>query len=570
MKTNNESKLEAVEIIKDDSNYLRGTIASELRNEVTGSITENDTQLTKFHGIYQQDDRDLRKERAKQKLEPLYSFMIRARVPGGICQPAQWLAIDEMADQYANGSIRITTRQAFQFHGVIKNKLKTTVAAINQHLMDTIAACGDVNRNVMCTANPELSAIHHQVYQDAKAISDHLTPQTSAYHEIWLDGKKLDFSVKPDHEPIYGKTYLPRKFKTAVVIPPDNDVDVLAHDLGFVAIIENEQLIGYNITVGGGMGTTHGDPKTFPLLAHTLGFCQTNQILDVAENIVKIQRDHGDRSNRKHARFKYTVDDHGIAWLRAQLSDRMGFALEAAKQIKFTHNGDRFGWRKNQDGSWNHTLFIANGRVKDDSTGLLKTALRELAKIHQGDFRLTANQNLIIARVDDSAKSKIDQLLEKYKINQKISKTRQLSMACVAFPTCTLAMAEAERYLPDLVTKIDDLQAKHNISDRGIMIRMTGCPNGCARPFVAEIGFVGKAPGRYNMYLGGKPDGTRLNQMYLENINEVDILKQLDDLFEQYSKDAIDHEPFGDFVIRTGYVDAVTHGRQVHLKLVSP
>lgn len=564
-----KEKLEAVEIIKDDSNYLRGTIVSELNNEVTGSITESDTQLTKFHGIYQQDDRDLRKERSKQKLEPLYSFMIRARVPGGICQPDQWLAIDDMADRYANGSIRITTRQAFQFHGVIKNKLKSTVAAINQHLMDTIAACGDVNRNVMCTANPELTSIHHQVYQDAKAISDHLTPQTSAYHEIWLAGEKVVTEPKNEHEPIYGKTYLPRKFKIAVVIPPDNDVDVLAHDLGFVAIIKNRKLSGYNVTVGGGMGTTHGDPKTFPLMAHTLGFCKPNQILEVAEHIVKIQRDHGDRTNRKHARFKYTVDDHGLDWVRTQLSERMGVHLTAAKEAEFTHNGDRFGWRENHDGTWNHTLFIANGRVKDDETTALKTALRELAKIHQGDFRLTANQNLIIARVSKTAKTQIDQLLLKFKINQNVSLTRQLSMACVAFPSCGLAMAEAERYLPELITLVDNLQVKHKIDDRGIMIRMTGCPNGCARPFVAEIGFVGKALGRYNLYLGGKPDGTRLNQLYLENINQADILKQLDLLFSHYAKDGNAFESFGDFVIRAKYVNAISHGKHVHLKQVN-
>ncbi|TDR18405.1 NADPH-dependent assimilatory sulfite reductase hemoprotein subunit [Marinicella litoralis] len=564
----NKNQPVAVEFIKENSNFLRGTIASELGNEVTGSISENDTQISKFHGIYQQDDRDLRKERSKQKLEPLYSFMIRARVPGGICTPEQWLAIDDMADRYANGSIRITTRQAFQFHGVIKKNLKPTIAAINQQLMDTIAACGDVNRNVMCTANPELSSIHYRVYQDAKAISDHLTPQTSAYHEIWIDGEKVKSESKTDHEPIYGKTYLPRKFKIAVVIPPDNDVDVLAHDLGFIAIIENHELVGYNVTVGGGMGTTHGDSSTFPLLAHTLGFCTPDQVLLVAENTVKIQRDHGDRTNRKHARFKYTVDDHGIDWLRGQLSDHMGQPLLAAKKIEFTHNGDRFGWRKNLDGSWNHTLFIANGRVKDDGMNSLRTALREIAQIHQGNFRLTANQNLIIAQVPDSAKNQIDQLLGLYKINQQVSLTRQLSMACVALPTCSLAMAEAERYLPELINQIDGLQQKHHISNRGIMIRMTGCPNGCARPFIAEIGFVGKALGRYNMYLGGKPDGTRLNQLYLENITESDILKQLDDIFSHYAKDAISNESFGDFVIRAQYVSAVTHGKQVHLKWV--
>ncbi len=561
-----QQKLEAVELIKDDSNYLRGTIATELLNDVTGSITESDTQLTKFHGIYQQDDRDLRKERSKQKLEPLYSFMIRARVPGGICTPQQWVAIDDMADRYANGSIRITTRQAFQFHGVIKNKLKRTVAAINQQLMDTIAACGDVNRNVMCTANPELSEVHDQVFKVATAISDHLTPQTSAYHEIWLDGEKVVTEPKVDHEPIYGKTYLPRKFKTAVVIPPDNDVDVLAHDLGFVAIIKDQKLLGFNVTVGGGMGSTHGDPKTFPLLAHTLGFCLPEQVLAVAENIVKIQRDHGDRTNRKHARFKYTVDDHGVDWVRAQLTDRSGFALDAPHPVTFTHNGDRFGWRQNEDGSWNHTLFIANGRVKDDDDSRVRSALRAIAKVHQGDFRLTANQNLIIAKIPEQNKVEIEQLLAQFNLVDHISATRQLSMACVAFPTCTLAMAEAERYLPDLITDIEHIQQKHGIADRGIMVRMTGCPNGCARPFIAEIGFVGKALGRYNMYLGGRKNGTRLNQLFAENINEASILEHLEQLLGHYAQAGQTGEDFGDFVVRQGYVDAVKHGIEVNIK----
>jgi sulfite reductase (NADPH) hemoprotein beta-component len=564
--TNNSKPLEAVELIKDHSNYLRGSIASELENPITGSITADDTQLTKFHGIYQQDDRDLRKERARQKLEPLYSFMIRARVPGGVMTTDQWLAVDQMADAYANGSIRLTTRQAFQFHGVIKRKLKATVAAINQQLMDTLAACGDVNRNVMCTANPELSAIHQQVCADAGRLSAHLTPQTTAYHEIWLDGEQL--TPKADHEPIYGKTYLPRKFKTAVVVPPDNDVDVLAHDLGFVAIIKDQQLIGYNVTVGGGMGTTHGDPETFPLLAQTVGFCQPEQITEVAEHIVKIQRDHGDRTNRKHARFKYTVDDHGLDWLRDQLTGRLGWSLGDPAAVNFTHNGDRYGWRQNADGSWHHTLYIASGRVQDDQRSSLRTALREIARIHTGTFRLTANQNLIIAEVPAEQKPVINELLNKHQLLGSISATRSLSLACVAFPSCALAMAEAERYLPDLLDHIDQLQINHGIAERGIVTRMTGCPNGCARPFMAELGFVGKAPGRYNLYLGGNPQGTRLNQLYRENITETEILSNLDELFGRYAAEATDDEAFGDFVIRAGFVDAVQHGRQVHLQVV--
>lgn len=564
---NQNDKLEAVEHIKINSNYLRGTIVESLNDPITGSIAEDDTQLTKFHGTYQQYDRDSVKQRQKQKLEPAYSFMIRARVPGGVCTPKQWLAIDEMADHYANQTIRLTTRQAFQFHGVIKNKLKATIAAINSTLLDTLAACGDVNRNIMCSASPEVSAVHEHVFNDSVAISEHLLPQTRAYHEIWLDGEKVTdtSSSTPDHEPVYGKTYLPRKFKIAVVIPPSNDVDVLAHDLGFVAVVENDKLLGYNVTCGGGMGTTHGDPKTFPLLAHTIGFCSPEQAVAVAEAVVKTQRDHGCRTNRKHARFKYTVDDHGVEWLQQQLADRLGYKLQAAKPVTFTSHGDRFGWQQNHDGSWNHTLFISNGRVVDNEQTQIRSALKAIAHVHQGDFRITPNQNLTIAQVSDENKAAIDVLLTQYLSKGQASATRQLAMACVALPSCTLAMAEAERYLPDFITQVEAIQAKHGILDRPISIRMTGCPNGCARPFVSEIGFVGKALGRYNMYLGGQPNGNRLNQLFQENITEKEILSHLDHLIGAYAQTGNEGEAFGDFVIRSGHVKSVTHGIEVHM-----
>ncbi|WP_154221957.1 NADPH-dependent assimilatory sulfite reductase hemoprotein subunit [Marinicella rhabdoformis] len=565
--TKNE-RLDAVEHIKINSNYLRGTIVESLNDPITGSIAEDDTQLTKFHGTYQQYDRDSAKQRQKQKLEPSYSFMIRARVPGGICSTEQWLAIDEMADTYANQTIRLTTRQAFQFHGVIKTKLKPTIAAINQTLLDTLAACGDVNRNIMCSASPEVSAVHQQVFKDSVAISEHLLPQTRAYHEIWLDGEKVTESPSsnPDHEPVYGKTYLPRKFKIAVVIPPSNDVDVLAHDLGFIAITENDQLVGYNVTCGGGMGTTHGDPKTFPLLAHVVGFCLPEQAVAVAEAVVKTQRDHGCRTNRKHARFKYTVDDHGVEWLQQQLADRLGYALQEAKPFELTSHGDRFGWHQNHDGSWNHTLFISNGRVIDNEQTQIRSALKSIAQAYQGEFRITPNQNLTIAQVAESDKALIDDLLNQHQINGKPSATRQLAMACVALPTCSLAMAEAERYLPDFITEVEKIQSKHGIAGKPISIRMTGCPNGCARPFVSEVGFVGKAPGRYNMYLGGQPNGNRLNQLFRENITESDILSHLDALIGDYAKAGNTGEAFGDFVIRQGHVKAVTHGIEVHIQ----
>lgn len=562
-KTNN--KLEAVETIKTNSDYLRGGISAGLDNQVTGSLAEDDTQLTKFHGIYQQHDRDTVVSRRKRKLEPLYSFMIRARVPGGICTPEQWLTMDQLAVQYGGGSIRLTTRQAFQLHGVIKRNLKTTIAEINHTLLDTIAACGDVNRNVMCTPNPQQSIVHHQAYQAAAAISEHLTPQTTAYHEIWLDKEKVADSQ--DHEPIYGETYLPRKFKIAMAIPPANDVDVFAHDLGYIAIIENNELIGFNVTVGGGMGATHGDLATFPLLAQVIGFCTVDQVTQVAEHVVKIQRDFGCRTNRKHARFKYTVDDRGIDWFKQELNQRLGWDLQPQKTFEFKATGDQFGWSQNHDESWNLTLFIQNGRVIDTDQLQLRTALAQVAELGVGDFRITANQNLVLGQLSANEKAQVTDLLKQYKVlaNNQQSVTQLNGMACVALPTCSLAMAEAERYLPSLLNKIESLQLKHNIADRAIITRMTGCPNGCARPYMAELGFVGKGPGKYNMYLGGEFTGSRLNRMYKENIDEATILEELDAIFEQYAQLGHEGEWFGDFVIRHGYVNEVTHGSQVHL-----
>ena len=560
-----QPELSPVERIKAASNYLRGTLKESLEDNISGSIAEDDTQLSKFHGIYQQDDRDVREDRRRQMLEPDYQFMIRARVPGGVCTPKQWLAFDEIARRWANGSIRITTRQAFQLHGVLKHELKPTIRAINDSLMDTIAACGDVNRNVMATVLPESSALHRRVFEDACAVSEHLTPHTRAYHEIWLDngdGKKKVAGTpqQEDVEPIYGKVYLPRKFKTAFAIPPRNDVDVYAHDLGFVAIADEKtgELAGYNVTVGGGMGATHGDPATYPRLADVLGFCTPDQVTAVAEGIVTIQRDFGDRSERKHARFKYTVEDHGLEWLHDQLEQRLGYRLEAPREFSFTHTGDQYGWQRTDDGLWNLTLFIENGRVADRGVSRLLSGMKAIAGVHRGEFRLTANQNLVIAGVRESERVAIDSLVHKHGLDYhaKAGPVRLNAMACVGFPTCGLAMAESERYLPDLVGKIETMMAGHGLADQGVTIRMTGCPNGCARPYLAEIGLVGKGPGLYNLHLGAAWDGSRLNQLYRENIDESEILETLDGLFARYAGEREDQEYFGNYLVRRGLLDS--------------
>lgn len=540
-----------VEGIKAASDFLRGTLQESLLDGATGTITADDTQLSKFHGIYQQDNRDKRDDRRRQKLEPDHSFMIRARVPGGICTPEQWLALDTIATTWANHSLRLTTRQAFQYHGVLKRDLKHSIRAINDSLMDTIAACGDVNRNVMCTSLPELNVLHTQVYQAAAGVSEHLTPNTRAYHEIWLDQKKLIGAQ--DIEPIYGDVYLPRKFKIAFAIPPHNDVDVLAHCLGFIATSQDGKLTGFTITVGGGMGATHGDPTTYPRLAEELGWCRPEQVNEISEAIVTIQRDFGNRESRKHARFKYTVERLGLSWIREELERRLGYAIEPARPYVFTKNGDDFGWKQSDDGLSHLLLFTQNGRLADTEHATQLTGMREIARIHKGDFRLTPNQNVVIANVTESQIPAINELAAKHGLDsyKQLSKLRLHSIACVALPTCGQAMAEAERYLPGLIDKIEQQLESHDLLDQAITIRMTGCPNGCARPYLAEIGLVGKAPGRFNLHLGAAYDGTRLNRMIVENANEVEILTALEAQFEQYSVNKNTGEFFGDYFIRS-------------------
>jgi sulfite reductase (NADPH) hemoprotein beta-component len=554
-----------VERIKDASNYLRGTLVKSLQDPLTGALAEDDTQLSKYHGIYQQDDRDLRDERRRQKLEPHYQFLVRIRVPGGVCTPTQWLEVDRIANAWCNHTIRLTTRQAYQLHGILKRDLKLTIAEINGALLDTIAACGDVNRNVMCNPNPYQSRLHAEVYEYARRISEHLTPRTTAYHEIWLD-EELVSSSRQDEEPIYGKHYLPRKFKIAVAIPPSNDVDIFANDLGFIAIAEDDRLTGFNVTVGGGLSMTHGEENTYPRLADVIGYCPKNKTLQVAEEIVKIQRDFGDRTNRKHARFKYTIDDRGIDWCKFELNKRLGWSIEAPRPFTFAHSGDRYGWVEGANDTWHHTLFIQNGRILDTEKYPMMTGLREIAKVHDGDFRLTANQNLIIGQISSKKKPVIEALLKKYRLadSHQHSELRLNAMACVAFPTCGLAMAESERYLPSLLDKLDVVIKEAGLENEPILIRMTGCPNGCARSSLGEIGFIGKAPGKYNLYLGAGFHGQRLNKLYRENINEEQILAELTPILHRYARERNPGERFGDFVIKAGYVKEVFAGKDFH------
>jgi sulfite reductase (NADPH) hemoprotein beta-component len=550
MSDNNQSPIEK---IKKASDGLRGSIQDGLKDEITGAISEDDQALLKFHGMYQQDDRDRREERAEKKLERLYSFMIRLRLPGGILKPEQWLALHHIAGEYSTGVIKITTRQTLQLHGLIKSNIKPTIKAFSEANLDSVATCGDINRNVVCSAHPMQSPIHASVHAYAARISDMLMPKTKAYYEIWLDEEKIA-DKKDEDDPLYQDRYLPRKFKIGICIPPNNDIDVLGNDLGLIAIIENNELKGFNIAVGGGLSTTHGNPATYARLATVIGYAPAEEMtMKAIYAIVTIQRDFGNRSDRKLARLKYTVDRHGVTWFKEEVERRIGFQLEKPRPYIFTERKDYYGWQQNEQGSWYYTPFVENGRILDDEKLALKTALFEVAKTGKANFRFTANQNVILADINKEDKAAIDKILQKYHITKhtdSASPLRKNSIACVAFNTCPLALAEAQRYFPTLISKIEPLLNKYGMGDDEIIIRMTGCPNGCGRSYISEIGFVGTAYGYYNLQLGGDREGTRLNQVYKESLDEAAILFELDDLFAVFKKEKTVGETFGDFTYR--------------------
>ncbi|MBK1855930.1 NADPH-dependent assimilatory sulfite reductase hemoprotein subunit [Verrucomicrobiaceae bacterium 5K15] len=565
-----EKKLSANEPLKLNSDYLRGTLAEEIADTSNGAISADSQQLSKFHGMYLQDDRDVRAGRRKKKLDKAYSFLIRVRLPGGVATPEQWLAMDRIADQYANGTLKITTRQTWQLHGVIKNNLKASIQEMDKVAVDTIAACGDVNRNVICNANPHLSEVHSEAVQLANDISSHLMPRTRAYHEIFLDEEKV-ISSEEFEEPLYGKTYLPRKFKINIAIPPHNDTDIYAQCLSFIAIVEEGEIVGYNVTVGGGMGMTHGVEETFPRTADLIGFCTPEQAVNVAEKVMLVQRDFGRRDDRKWARLKYTVERMTADGFLAKLNEYLGYELEPARDFKFESNGDQFGWVTDDKGNHHLTLFVPGGRVLDTPSCPMKTGIAEIAKVLQGEFRMTANQNLVISNITDEQKPEIEALLEKYKILKTHERTalRLNSIACVALPTCGLALAEAERYLPTVITNLEEVVEECGLRHDAITIRMTGCPNGCGRPYLAEIGFVGKGPNKYNVYLGAGFHGQRLNKLYRESVSGDDIKALLSPIIRDYAKNRQEGERFGDFTIRAGYVAETTAGNNFHKNIAA-
>lgn len=554
-----KNNLSSTEHIKMKSDGLRGTLKESLKDQITGAIREDDRALVKFHGMYQQDDRDRRAERSEKKLEWLYSFMIRLRIPGGFITAEQWEALHHVAGKYSTGVIKITTRQTIQLHGILKSNAKPTIKAFNTAHLDSISACGDVNRNVICAAHPKFSPAHAEIFEYAQKLSQLGLPKTKAYYEVWLDEKPLAEKTEVEDDPLYQNRYLPRKFKIGIAIPPTNDVDVFANDCGLVAILENDKLIGFNIAAGGGMGATHGNPSTYPRLGTVLGFVAGEEkVMKAVYEMITVQRDFGNRSDRKLSRLKYTLDNMGVEAFKAELEKRCGFALEPERPYRFTSRTDFYGWHQNHEGLWYYTAFVENGRVVDDEQHALKTAFLEIAQLRKTNFRFTCNQNLIIADVKEEDKSQIHSILDKYGViasTEGSTPLRRESIACVAFNTCSLALAEAQRYLPDLISKIEPLLEKHGLQDDNISIRMTGCPNGCARPYAAEIAFIGTAYGYYNLQIGGDRTGTRLNKLYKESLNEESIIAELDGLFKTYSENRNAGETFGDFASRVKWVE---------------
>ncbi|MSO99749.1 MAG: NADPH-dependent assimilatory sulfite reductase hemoprotein subunit [Acetobacteraceae bacterium] len=554
--------LSANERIKSASNFLRGTIAEGLTIPETGAIADDDQQLTKFHGIYLQDDRDLRAERGRQRMEKAFIFMARMRVPSGVLTPAQYLAADKMARERGNATLRFTTRQTIQFHGIVKSNLRPLIQGLHAEMLDTIAACGDVNRNVCAAVVPWLRTGHAAVTKLAEDIANHLLPKSRAWHEIWIGEERVAGGVEED-EPIYGRTYMPRKFKIGVALPPHNDVDAFAQDLSFVAIEKRGKIVGYDVIAGGGMGMTHGEPETYPRAGSVIGFCKPEHAVEVAEKVVTMQRDHGDRSNRKQARLKYTIDRMGLDAFIAGVNERLSVKLEKAKGFTFASTGDRLGWAQDDTGLHHITLFVENGRIG----GKAGDGLREIAALNVGRFIITANQNLALADIPAKQKSKIAALLKEYGLDGKPKGLRRNAVACVALPTCGLALAESERYLPSLVTKLEAELDAVGLAEDEITIRMTGCPNGCARPYMAEIGLVGRSPGLYNLYLGGAHDGTRLSKLHAIDVDDEAIVAALKPLFGAYATDRKKNESFGDFVIRAGIVARTVAGLDFHENL---
>lgn len=548
------------ERIKNGSTYLRGQIAEELKQDTT-RFTEDQAQLLKFHGTYQQENRDLRQTRKIAGEEKAYQFMVRSRIPGGVLTAEQYLAEDELAGLYGNGTLRFTTRQGIQLHGVLKGDLHATIQEINKTLLSTLAACGDVNRNVMACPAPVASRAHARVHEIAHTLAMHLAPRSRAYHELWIDGEQVATieHESEEVEPIYGPTYLPRKFKIGVAFPGDNCIDVYTQDIGLVPHLEKsqtneaeEQLAGFTVLVGGGMGMTHSKAETYPCLAQPLCYATADEVVAVVETIVTIQRDHGDRQNRKHARMKYLVAERGLAWFKAELENRLGRSVSDPRPLTWRSAEDHLGWHKQDDEHWFLGLYVENGRVRDAGDKYLRTALHEVIAEFRPGIRLTPQQNILLTDIPEAQRALIEERLTRYGVPTHPAQLglRRFSLACPALPTCGLALAEAERISPTLVHQFEEELRALGLENEVLSIRMTGCPNGCARPYMGDIGIVGRSKNIYNIYLGGDQAGTRLNSLYASLIHLNDVTATVRPLLKIWRDERQPGEAFGDFCSR--------------------
>lgn len=545
-----------VERIKLESDYLRGQIAEEIA-QGGSHFSPDDVQLLKFHGTYQQENRDVRQARKASGVEKEYSFMIRSRIPGGTLTPEQYLAEDDIAGRYANGTLRITTRQAFQLHGVLKGDLRSTIHDINEGLSSTLAACGDVNRNVMACPAPVVNQAQEQIQELANRIALHLAPHTHAYHEIWVDGEQIEtvkHAEEEDVEPIYGKTYLPRKFKVGVAYPGDNCIDVYTQDIGLIASLKGEELDGFTVVIGGGMGMTHGKTETYPRLANPFCFVTPDEVIQIVETIVTVQRDYGDRTNRKHARMKYVVEERGIPWFRNEVEKRLGRTLQDPREVTWRAAEDHLGWQKQRDSRWSLGIYVENGRIKDEGTLHLRSGLRHVVAEFAPGIRLTAQQNILLTDISGEQRGPLAAALAAHNVVTDPADigTRRLAMACPALPTCGQALAEAERVLPTLIRQIEAELRTLELDDEPLIVRMTGCPNGCARPFMGDIGLVGRSKDIYNIYVGGDLVNTRMNALYAPSIHTDKIISTIQPLLALWRDERDVDEAFGDFCYRVG------------------
>lgn len=548
----NSTILSKAEQIKNDSDYLAGKIGSQLQNS-NPYFEENEVQLLKFHGTYQQYNRDTATELKQKGLEKEIYFMIRTKIPAGLLTSKQYIELDDLTNEFSDPSLRITTRQTIQFHGVLKGNLKKIINTVSTMLLSTYGACGDVVRNVTTIAAPINDQIHNQLRQDALKISSHFLPSSTSYGQIWINGDKYEYSNKEKKESIYGKTYLPRKFKIGITIPEDNSVDVLTNDIAIFLIFKKNQLLGYNIAIGGGLGMTHNKPETFPYLAKPLLFCNPLDLFKVLEEIVKIQRDYGDRTNRKHARLKYLVAEKGTKWFKKIIEKKLNKNFDNPLKLNDLKVIDHLGWHEQGDGKWYTGIFISSGRIIDNKNKKIKTGLRNIIKKFNPSITLSTDQNIILGNINEKDKNNIDQLLEQYSIvKEKISKVDRWFLACPALPTCGLALSEAERVRDEIVRKVEEILLKHNLQDEKFSIRITGCPNGCARPYAGDIGIVGRAPNLYALYSGGDFEGTRLNKKILDKVSYQDLTKAIEQIFLLFKEQRKNNEPLGDFCNRIG------------------